>query len=493
MNVVMTTVCPAFTKAERSAIRRFAHRRMSTHPAAATLALHAVDLPLLPGASSAGDGEYGSLLMSSDRVREFLAIERSWKDGPGIQAMNEFFGELRTILAHGSDGTSFGVLFMSVDCSLYRVSVGRGAHMAAKFEKSNPAMMAAAREQAAALAVADTAAVSGPVSEGSDPAGTTDAAEGGSKAPTVPTMVVCPDLKAPPPIEGFSEAMQPSIREWVPLMEPMPLLGGDAVGEGPGHAGLDQLRRDIPWMSEVIDRIEERLWLLRSVGRTWVTIPTFLIYGPSGIGKSYFARRLATALGLRFAETSLAGSTDNREMEGTARGWTNARPSWPVCSIATLGTANPLLFVDEVDKVDSARHGDPLRTMLTMLDQDTARRYPDKGLAAPCDLSRVSWLLAANEVQHLGTALRDRIEIVTVAGPTAEHLGGVVENVIADLAQSLEVGRDMLPSISDLGLRRIEDVYASRRSLRGVANHVRGELSRMARLSMSSSRDAASA
>ena len=464
----MTGRPETFSKADAALMRRFARSRAGKHPAGAALVLQAMAVPPAVGSSSTGEGNNGSLLMDGIAVRSFLGVDYEWATTPAPAAIRVFLKELRDYMAARCGRDHFQALTLAGDVSLFRITVSTERTMRSRFIDDNAELMAAAREHASRLArPEDVPAV----------------AEASVEEDRAETVVVCPLLKVPERIDGFAESLQPFALEWAQLASPMPLRGPPPGASAAGEA-MSRLRMDAPWMSPVIDRVEERLWLLRSLGRSWVSLPPMLIYGPSGIGKSYFARRLAASLGLGFAETSLAGSTDNREMQGTARGWTNARPSWPAVSIASLGTANPLLFVDEVDKVDSSYQGDPLRAMLTMLDPDTASRYPDAALSTPCDLSKVSWLLAANQVHTLETALRDRIEIVTVEGPGHEHLGQVVENVIVDLARSLGVSRDRLPSPDDLGMRRVEDVYAARRSLRGVARHVQGEMSRMARMSV---------
>lgn len=468
-----------FDRRSASIARRFLRRHSSSDPAAAALLLHALELPAPEGMSSGGEpGTYGYMMMSGYGVRDFFGLSGEWLKGGLPASIRNLATALDLHMAPRAGKPSFAGFHLAVDGSLFRINRTVWSVLAKSFAKDNPDLMDAACRQAASLGsdpqTEETGGQPDEIGEGPD-----TAKETAPEARDAPSIVVCRDLQRPARIEGLPESMQPSILEWSHLAEALPLQTLRDESGLPSMAGIEALRVDSPWMAPVLDVVERRLWLLRSVGREWTSLPPILIHGPSGIGKSYFARRLATALGMGFAETSLAGSTDNREMEGTARGWTNARPSWPVCSIARLRTANPLLFVDEVDKVDSNIQGDPLKTILTMIEPETASRYPDKGLAGVCDLSRVSWLLAANEVQLLGTALRDRIEIVTVASPGPEHLGRIVENVISDLARSLDVERDRLPGFGDLGMRRIEDVYASQRSLRGVARHVQNEMSRV--------------
>jgi hypothetical protein len=288
-------------------------------------------------------------------------------------------------------------------------------------------------------------------------------------------MVVSPTMKVEEKEGKYATT------EWNNLAGPLP-LGGPVelrMGKVDSMPAMDELRVLAPWMTEVVDKVEERLWLMKAVGRKYVTLPTMMLYGPSGSGKTYFARRLAKALDVGFAEMSLAGSTDNQEMQGTSKAWSNARPSWPVCSISRLGCANPLLFVDEIDKVDSSYLGDPRRTMLTMMEESTSKAFHDQGLGATCDLSHVSWMLAGNQMQGLDTAFMDRIEVIRIEGPGVEHLPIIVSSVIADYARRMEVEIDVLPSLGDIGMMAVEELFERTKSLRQVSRHVTSTLSRM--------------
>lgn len=289
------------------------------------------------------------------------------------------------------------------------------------------------------------------------------------------SMVVSPTMKVEEKETKYATT------EWNNLSRPLP-LGGPIelrMQKVESMPAMDELRTMVPWMTEVVDKVEERLWLMKAVGRKFITLPTFMLYGPSGSGKTYFARRLAKALDVGFAEMSLAGSTDNQEMQGTSKAWSNARPSWPVCSISRLGCANPLLFVDEIDKVDSAYLGDPRRTMLTMMEESTSKAFHDQGLGAVCDLSNVSWMLAGNQMQGLDTAFMDRIEVIRIEGPGVEHLPIIVSSVVADYARRMEVSADLLPSLGDIGMMAVEELFEKTKSLRQVSRHVTTTLSRM--------------
>ena len=291
--------------------------------------------------------------------------------------------------------------------------------------------------------------------------------------PVTPTLIPCPGAKAE---EGRSSSMHKALAGPLPLQGRLEPVAG---AEEPRFvAALTDLRRRVPWMGEVVDAVEENLWLSYSIRRSWTWVPPILLHGPSGCGKTHFSSLLARALGLGYADVSLAGSTDNRMIEGTALGWSSSRPSWPAVMMAQLGTANPFLFVDEIEKVDSSRNGDPRRTLLRMLDRRMAASYQDPGLGLPCDLSQISWMFAANQVDGLDTALVDRMRIVKVKGPSIDELPLVVEGILDGIAEEFGVSASILPGVDEIWMPRIVESYKEKRSMRSISREVRAIVTR---------------
>lgn len=252
----------------------------------------------------------------------------------------------------------------------------------------------------------------------------------------------------------------------------MPLHGFDGDDPSAVLEALGRLRDEVPWMSNVVDVVEEEVLFSWASGSGWKRIHPLLLSGPSGAGKTRFARMLADALSLRFAGMSFAGSTDNRTFEGTSVGWMNAKVSWPSSTIADLGSANPLLLIDEVEKVDSTYNGDPRRTLVTMLDPEVNDRYIDVGLDCAVDLSAVSWVLCCNEHRQLDVAFRDRLRVVEVVGPSAEHLPLIVRQAMKDIGSRMGVHAERLPDMGDLMLSKASAVFRTSKSMRSVVRCV---------------------
>lgn len=208
------------------------------------------------------------------------------------------------------------------------------------------------------------------------------------------------------------------------------------------------LRDEAPWMGKAIDIIETELRLNGGAGHTAFKLPPLLLVGPPGVGKTTFAKRLVTLAKVGYAEINAAGSTDNRLLAGTARGWSSTQPCLPLIVMAHSGCANPLIVVDEIDKSGgSDRNGVIAHTLLSMLEPATARAWPDEALMVPADLSHVSWVLTANHTAGIPAPLLSRLTVVHVGGPRPEHFSRVLLSLIRDLADELEVVPQDLPPL----------------------------------------------
>lgn len=260
---------------------------------------------------------------------------------------------------------------------------------------------------------------------------------------------------------------------WQPLTDPLPLRSAPPLG-----ILRTVLGAEFPWAEEAVEAVIGDLALQARLGQTWARFRPLLLLGPPGCGKTRFARRIGQILDVGYGEMSAAGSSDNRMLAGTARGWSNAMPGFVAQVIWRCRSANPVVVVDEIDKTRAdGRNGDVRQTLLGLLEPTTARAWLDEGLATTIDLSGVSWLLTANALEPLRGPLLNRLRVVRVPLPTVDHLDAILLGIRSDLAAQFDVRAEDVPAPPEEAVGRLRRACRQGFSLRRIRAAYEGALS----------------
>ncbi|XP_025995543.1 lon protease homolog, mitochondrial isoform X1 [Solenopsis invicta] len=226
------------------------------------------------------------------------------------------------------------------------------------------------------------------------------------------------------------------------------------------HYGMDDIKK----------RILEFIAVSQLKGSTQGKILCF--YGPPGVGKTSIAKSISRALNREYFRFSVGGMTDVAEIKGHRRTYVGAMPGKVIQCLKKTKTENPLILIDEVDKIGKGHQGDPASALLEMLDPEQNANFLDHYLDVPVDLSKVLFICTANVIDTIPEPLRDRMEMIDMSGYVAEEKLAIAKQYLVPQARTESGLSKEQITIQDNALTALIKSYCRESGVRSLQKHI---------------------
>ncbi|MDE5585393.1 MAG: endopeptidase La [Muribaculaceae bacterium] len=243
------------------------------------------------------------------------------------------------------------------------------------------------------------------------------------------------------------------------------------------------LNRDHYGLSKIKDRILEQVAVMKLRGD--LKAPILCLYGPPGVGKTSLGKSIAEALGRDYARISLGGLHDEAEIRGHRRTYIGAMPGRIIAALEKTESNNPVIVLDEIDKISKDIKGDPSAALLEVLDPEQNSKFHDNYVDFDYNLSDILFIATANTLDSVAPPLLDRMELLEVSGYIVEEKTEIAKRHLVPKALS-DLGFEKEDVVlTDEGLRFIVEKYTRESGVRQLDKAIRRLLRRLARLKAS--------
>lgn len=220
-----------------------------------------------------------------------------------------------------------------------------------------------------------------------------------------------------------------------------------ALSQPPLLEALAHLADHFPNFAEVTRFIVRRTALALLEPSSPLSLPPILLDGPPGVGKTAFASALAYALDVPMLSLQMAHATGSFDLAGLDPKFSNGGPGLLVRTVGLGKAVDPVVLLDELDKVPRDRNHDPIGPLYSLLEPSTAKRFIDDGVKLPMNMSHVRWICTTNNVRHLHPAIVSRCQVFQITAPTFEQGRVIVTNVYAAMLKGRTWGHHFLSDL----------------------------------------------